>query len=624
MAEEQKGIHCTKILAPLPNCERGYGYAMHYTTKKKGEYVYTSSKSVILRSFEDHTECSNFDGHTVNPTVANVSPNGEWVASGDVNGKLKIWGRNNKNVRYDYDVLSATVTDIAWDADGKRLAAVGRSSQNPYAKIISWDTGTALGGIEGAAQTKNILSCDYRKQRPYKVVVCGEDNSVSLHSGPPFKGEWSRCTASEGGHERYPNKVRFSPDGAYFATIGSDNKVLVFDVKACVVVDDAGKNTRKMNPTMELKAEDGHTGAIYAFDWSDDSKEILTCGADKTAKIWSVEEGKVVTTFTIAESPSVDDMQMGAVWSGDNLFSISLSGAINVLDRENSSGPKSVIQGHKSQVQGIAVRKDGSFYTSCSDSRISHWTSYSAKWLEGRPETKAINHLASTHDDATLVAAGFDNKVVFSNCEGKVESSVVLGKPASCLAAGKASDVVAVGVGETLEFYKKAGDAWSKGSTAALSGKAERVDFNNDDTLVAVAVGKGAKVFDTEGKEVWACTQMYNVGTVAWSRCGNFLAVTSKGSTFIYDKSQEWKQRNSTDWDFHQSTVKEVLWTDSTCVTVSTDDSMIVWTDMEKFKTKGNVKFTGMHKHGLQAARLLDDNTVISVGTDGTMKVWKL
>jgi WD40 repeat protein len=44
----------------------------------------------------------------------------------------------------------------------------------------------------------------------------------------------------------------------------------------------------------ELDCDEGHTGSIWSFCWSPDSKEIITASGDGTAKIWNVEESSVV------------------------------------------------------------------------------------------------------------------------------------------------------------------------------------------------------------------------------------------------------------------------------------------------------------------------------------------
>lgn len=41
---------------------------------------------------------------------------------------------------------------------------------------------------------------------------------------------------------------------------------------------------------------------------------------------------------------TVDDMQVGCLWQGDNILTVSLSGFINYLDINNPSTPKKVLK----------------------------------------------------------------------------------------------------------------------------------------------------------------------------------------------------------------------------------------------------------------------------------------
>ena len=41
---------------------------------------------------------------------------------------------------------------------------------------------------------------------------------------------------------------------------------------------------------------------------------------------------------------AIDDMQVGCLWVGDNLISVSLSGNINYLNLKNPSQPKRVVK----------------------------------------------------------------------------------------------------------------------------------------------------------------------------------------------------------------------------------------------------------------------------------------
>lgn len=87
---------------------------------------------------------------------------------------------------------------------------------------------------------------------------------------------------------------------------------------------------------------------------------MLSASGDKTSKIWDVNVNSVVNTFTMGSN--VLDQQLGCLWQKDHLLSISLSGYINYLDKNNPSKPLRVIKvrpGHGAAWPARAGRRGG-------------------------------------------------------------------------------------------------------------------------------------------------------------------------------------------------------------------------------------------------------------------------
>lgn len=71
--------------------------------------------------------------------------------------------------------------------------------------------------------------------------------------------------------------------------------------------------------------------------WSSDSTQLISASGDKTVKLWDVASGTAVTTFKLGAD--VQDQQLGCLWQKNHLLSISLSGYINYLDKNNPNKP---------------------------------------------------------------------------------------------------------------------------------------------------------------------------------------------------------------------------------------------------------------------------------------------
>lgn len=67
-------------------------------------------------------------------------------------------------------------------------------------------------------------------------------------------------------------------------------------------------------------------------------------------KLWDVGAATAVTTFNMGSN--VCDLQLGCLWQKDHLLSISLSGYINYLDKNNPDRPLRVIKVSVSRTEG--------------------------------------------------------------------------------------------------------------------------------------------------------------------------------------------------------------------------------------------------------------------------------
>lgn len=81
---------------------------------------------------------------------------------------------------------------------------------------------------------------------------------------------------------------------------------------------------------------------VLQVSWSPDSNQLISASGDKTVKLWDVGAGTAVTTFKLGTD--VSDQQLGCLWQGQHLLSISLSGYINYLDKNNPERPIRIIK----------------------------------------------------------------------------------------------------------------------------------------------------------------------------------------------------------------------------------------------------------------------------------------
>ena len=113
-------------------------------------------------------------------------------------------------------------------------------------------------------------------------------------------------------------------------------------------------------------AEPAHKGGVYALSWSPDGKRAITASGDKTVKLWDIEANTAVTTFTFGDD--LEWQQLGCLWQGSTMISVSLNGYINYLDPNEPSRPRMTVKGSVKAATALAAKPDaGHFYAGSYD-----------------------------------------------------------------------------------------------------------------------------------------------------------------------------------------------------------------------------------------------------------------
>lgn len=96
---------------------------------------------------------------------------------------------------------------------------------------------------------------------------------------------------------------------------------------------------------------------VSQVSWSPDSTQLISASGDKTVKLWDVGSGTTVTTFNMGAD--VLDQQLGCLWQKNHLLSVSLSGYINYLDRNNPDRPLRTVKVSDAQFYALTFCLSG-------------------------------------------------------------------------------------------------------------------------------------------------------------------------------------------------------------------------------------------------------------------------
>ncbi|KAN0053272.1 hypothetical protein ACTA71_009721 [Dictyostelium dimigraforme] len=586
------------IIAPTPATTRGKSVAIN--ADPKGEnIVYASGSSIVIRNVKNPMVADIYYDHPCQTTVAKYAPSGNYIASGDVHGNLRIWDTLQKEhiLKATYKVLNGAILDIAWTSDNQRLIVVGDGKER-FGAAILWDSGSSCGEITG--HSKMILSCDIKSSRPFRAATGSEDFAVNWFEGPPFKFQKN---IAAGDFTRFVNCVRFSPDGSKLVTVGADKKAFVYDGKT-------GDKLIELNPAQQ------HTGGIYSCSWSSDNERVLTASADKTCKIWDTTTGQCLHTFTFGSD--VNDQQLGCLWFGQTLLSVNLAGEISTLNIEDVAKPSRIIKGHNKLVGTIAFDKNtGSLYSASYDASLLQWdlSTGIATTFTGPAHTNQITSIKINGDQ--IITCAKDDTVKISSISNKTYGeSIRVDSPAQGVAFF--GDVI-VAVSMKTIYVIKGGKIVSQ--TAAAW---EPTSVAINDTEVSVGgQDKKIHVFTLSGNNLTASHTLDNhrdaIADLSYSPCGKYLASGCSNREVIVWSGKEAKSKG---WVNHTARINAVAWSnDSKFVASASLDSQIYIWNVEN-PTASPVQVKNAHLGGVNDVIFGSNNELFSAGNEGAIKIW--
>ena len=238
------------------------------------------------------------------------------------------------------------MSDIAWDSDNKRLLVVGDGKQR-FGSFFVYDTGSSAGEVAG--HSKRIITCDIRPTNPFRAITASEDFTVCVFHGLPLLFHRSLRD-----HTNFIHDVKYSPDGAYFATCGADRRIFLYDA---------------IESDLICELLPGHSGSVFGLAWSPDNSLLLSVSHDATARVWNVRDRQCIHSIQLTLP------QVGCTWTSHALVSVSAPfGDINYLDAEKGQVIKTLYGHNKAIVTAVISHGEKpTLFTGCRGGRILEW-----------------------------------------------------------------------------------------------------------------------------------------------------------------------------------------------------------------------------------------------------------
>ena len=590
-----------------------------------GTRVYTGSKDKNLRAWvvANKQMERQYTGHTAPVTAVAITPNSALLASGSEDATIRFWNQSNGQEDARIGAHGKTVSSMAFNGANNQLVS---GSQDGTVKLWSVPVTAPKSLAHPDQVTSLVLTPDNQR-----VITGGNDKNVRL---------WNLTNGANernfGGHSLPITAVAVSANGQFIAGSSQDKSFSVWNLSngqvvkkitvpapaTAVAVNSNGQVAAvgsgnsiqlfEMKEGKEVKKLAGHGGAISGLLYVDDN-QILSSSADKTLRLWTVNDGQAkktlthvgpITSFTLSK-----DKKLVAASAGKSVKIWQLADGKEVTGFET-----------KADIKSLAFSPDGNRLVVGETDNTARVYGVDGELSEFFQHTGPVLAVGYHSDNKQIVTAGADkiakvwkSSLIWQKAHDTPVSQVIFSPANNQVFSASEKDVKIWNVADGKEVK----------TIIAHGGKVTGLGISADaKTLATTGADKTAKVWNlADGKVLATITLKAVPESVTLSPDGKKVAVgvTEDGKNLVrvFDAKTGQELQTFTD---HKGTIPAVAF--------HTDNKTLVSASADKNVQVSNVSvLTSLKTHAGAVVSAQFDNTgtkFLSAGADKLVKVWDI